>query len=82
MANRSRSKAGFVAATDSSSEAIEGRLLLVEEAAERSQLSVAFWRREIARGAIPVMRFGRSVRIDEADFMAHLAARRSRGRSK
>ncbi len=83
MPNATRiKKSSVTVAVAAAAPEFEGRLLLVEEAAERSQLSVAYWRREIARGALPVVRLGRAVRIDEADFVAHLAARRSQGRRK
>lgn len=77
-----RTKTDSVAPTGNRSDGLTGRLLLVDEAAERSQLSAAFWRREITRGALPVVRLGRAVRIDERDFLAHLEARRGRSRRK
>jgi len=54
------------------------RFLTIDEVAEWSRMSVAFWRREIRAGALPVMALGRAVRILEADFAAYMAARRGR----
>jgi excisionase family DNA binding protein len=53
-------------------------LMTVEEAAERSSMSVAWWRREIQSGALPAVRLGRAVRLMEADYLAHLVVRRGR----
>jgi hypothetical protein len=54
------------------------RFLTIDDVADRSSMSIAFWRREIRAGALPVMALGRAVRILEADFAAYMAARRGR----
>jgi excisionase family DNA binding protein len=60
--------------------------LTIEDAADRSRMSVAWWRREVRAGAIPIMALGRAVRISETDFATYMAARRGRrkapGKSK
>ncbi|MBX6383038.1 MAG: excisionase family DNA-binding protein [Microbispora sp.] len=52
----------------------QGRLLRVEEAAERLNTSVRFPRRLIAERRIFFVRVGRSVRIPEAAIEAFIAA--------
>jgi excisionase family DNA binding protein len=42
-------------------------LLPLATVAERTATSIAFWRKRIARGEIPIVRVGRCVRIREAD---------------
>jgi len=48
------------------------KLLTVQECAELTGTSVAYWRKAIARREIPVHRIGRLVRIAERDFAALL----------
>ena len=48
------------------------RLLSLPDVAARTATSTAFWRKAIARRAIPIVRVGRCVRIREADLEAWL----------
>jgi excisionase family DNA binding protein len=50
--------------------------LTVQKAANRLGLSVAHLRREIRLGKLPSHRFGRMVRISEADLAAYIQTRR------
>jgi excisionase family DNA binding protein len=50
----------------------------LEEAATRARLSLAFIRRDIARGELEVIRFGRMVRVTDAALREYLAKRTSR----
>ena len=53
------------------------RLFTVEEVAEMTTMSLAYWYREIRLRRIAVTRMGeRAIRISESDFHAYLAARR------
>ena len=47
----------------------------VNETAQRTKASVAFWRKQIRLRTIPVLRVGRLVRLDPEDVRAFLAAR-------
>jgi len=42
-----------------------GRLISLAELAARTSTCESFWRKKIARGEVPVIRIGRSVRVDE-----------------
>ena len=42
-----------------------GHLLTIAELAARTSTCEAFWRKKIALGEVPVIRIGRSVRVDE-----------------
>jgi excisionase family DNA binding protein len=46
-------------------------MLTVDEVADLTSMSVPFWRREIRLRRIPVTRFGRAIRISEADLDAY-----------
>ena len=50
--------------------------LTVDEVADLTSMSVSFWRREIRLKRIAVTRYGRAVRISEADLDAYQAGRR------
>jgi excisionase family DNA binding protein len=50
----------------------------LEEDATRARLSLAFIRRDIARGELEVIRFGRMVRVTDAALREYLAKRTSR----
>ncbi len=52
-------------------------MLTVSEVAERTNMSIAFWRREVRLKRIPVTYFGRAVRISDADLDAYMAQRRA-----
>jgi excisionase family DNA binding protein len=52
------------------------RMHKVSHIAERTNLSAREIRRQIAAGNLIVHRFGRAIRISEADFQRFLAARR------
>ena len=43
-----------------------GRLISLAELAVRTSTCESTWRKKIARGELPVIRIGRSVRVDEA----------------
>ena len=53
------------------------RMLTVSDVAERTNMSEAFWRREVRLKRIPVTYFGRAVRISDADLDAYMAQRRA-----
>jgi excisionase family DNA binding protein len=55
---------------------VVGRLTPIAEVAERLNVCERTVRRWIAAGLLPVHRFGRTVRISEADLAAFLALRR------
>lgn len=42
-----------------------GRLISLAELATRTGMCESTWRKKVARGEIPVVRIGRSVRVDE-----------------
>ncbi len=42
-----------------------GRLISLAELAARTSTCESTWRKKIARGEVPVVRIGRSVRVDE-----------------
>jgi excisionase family DNA binding protein len=42
-----------------------GRLISLAELATRTGMCESTWRKKVARGEIPVIRIGRSVRVDE-----------------
>ena len=42
-----------------------GRLISLAELAARTSTCESTWRKKIARGELPVIRIGRSVRVDE-----------------
>jgi excisionase family DNA binding protein len=42
-----------------------GRLISLAELAVRTSTCESTWRKKIARGEVPVIRIGRSVRVDE-----------------
>lgn len=42
-----------------------GRLITLAELAARTGTCESTWRKKVARGEIPVVRIGRSVRVDE-----------------
>ena len=46
---------------------MSSKLLTLKDAAARAANSVAWWRRLVARKAIPVVHLGRSVRLREED---------------
>ncbi len=52
----------------------EMKLFTVQECAELTGTSVAYWRKAIARRRIPVHRIGRLVRIAQRDLEAMLRA--------
>ena len=54
---------------------LDERLLTVDEVAELTALSVAYWRREVRLGRIPSIQFGRAVRIRPTDLNAYMARR-------
>jgi excisionase family DNA binding protein len=57
----------------------KGKLLRYEEAALRCDLSLSYFRREVARGHVIVVRLGpRSVRVSEADLATYIQERRER----
>jgi excisionase family DNA binding protein len=43
-----------------------GRLISLAELAVRTGMCESTWRKKVARGEVPVIRIGRSVRVDEA----------------
>jgi predicted DNA-binding transcriptional regulator AlpA len=47
----------------------------LKETAERTGMSVAFWRKQVLKQRIPVFKLGRSVRLDSGAVRAFLAAR-------
>ena len=51
------------------------QMLTVDDVAERTNMSKAFWRREIRLKRIPVTRFGRAIRISDTDLDAYAAQR-------
>ena len=51
------------------------QMLTVDDVAERTNMSKAFWRREIRLKGIPVTRFGRAIRISDTDLDAYAAQR-------
>lgn len=56
------------------------QLLSLKSVAEKTQTSIAFWRKALARRTIPAARIGRAVRIRESDLARFLAEReRPRG---
>jgi excisionase family DNA binding protein len=52
------------------------RMHKVSHIAERTNLSTREIRRQIAEGNLTVHRFGRAIRVSEADFQRFIAARR------
>jgi excisionase family DNA binding protein len=42
-----------------------GRLISLAELATRTSMCESTWRKKVARGEVPVIRIGRSVRVDE-----------------
>lgn len=42
-----------------------GRLISLAELATRTGMCESTWRKKVARGEVPVVRIGRSVRVDE-----------------
>lgn len=42
-----------------------GRLISLAELAVRTGMCESTWRKKVARGEVPVIRIGRSVRVDE-----------------
>jgi excisionase family DNA binding protein len=56
------------------------RLLSLATIAERTDTPRPTWYSIVARGELPAVRIGRTVRVDERDFLAYLAARREGGR--
>ena len=52
------------------------RLFTVEDVAEMTSMSVAYWRREIRLRRIAVTRMGRAIRVTESDFHAYVASHR------
>lgn len=42
-----------------------GRLMSLAELATRTGMCESTWRKKVARGEVPVIRIGRSVRVDE-----------------
>jgi excisionase family DNA binding protein len=52
------------------------RLLSLRAVAEQTSIPRPTWYTLVARGEIPATRIGRTVRIDERDLLAFLAARR------
>lgn len=57
--------------------ALPPQLLTVDEVAEITGMSIPYWRREVLLKRIPVIRFGRAVRINPADLAAYTAQRRT-----
>ena len=55
------------------------RLWAVRALAEATTVPASSWYTLIARGEIPVVRIGRSVRVREEDFVAWLERHRERG---
>jgi excisionase family DNA binding protein len=49
----------------------------LQETAKRTGTSVSLWRKIARRREIPVIKIGRSVRLNAADVVAYLAARTS-----
>ena len=54
------------------------RLLSLRAVAEQTTIPRTTWYSLAARGELPVVRIGRSVRIDERDLIAYLDAHRER----
>lgn len=50
-------------------------LLSLRTVGQRTETSIAFWRKAIARRQIPATRIGRAVRIRESDLARYLASR-------
>ena len=59
-----------------------GRLLTVDEVADRCQVSQQSVYKAIGQGVLPSQRFGRSVRISEVDLMEYLTRNRIQGGNK
>lgn len=51
------------------------QLLTLKAVAERTQTSVAFWRRAITRGQLSSTRIGRAVRVRESELQRFLDER-------
>lgn len=57
-----------------------GKLLPLEECAERTGTSLRWWRRAVFEQRLPVVRLGRCVRVDERDLEAFIEASRAPAR--
>jgi excisionase family DNA binding protein len=51
------------------------QLLTLRTVADRTETSVAYWRKAVARRAIAATKIGRAVRIAEADLHLYLSQR-------
>ena len=54
------------------------RLLSLRQIAEQTTIPRSTWYTIVGRGEIPIVRVGRSVRVDEQDLVAWIAAHRER----
>lgn len=52
------------------------KLLALEECAERTGMTMRWWRRAVFEQRLPVIRLGRLVRVDERDLEAYIEANR------
>jgi excisionase family DNA binding protein len=56
---------------------VTDRLLTLQECADRTATSLAWWRKAVFQRSIPVVHVGRLVRIAERDLKAFIEANRS-----
>ncbi|CAN5514654.1 hypothetical protein BH20ACT21_BH20ACT21_25270 [soil metagenome] len=62
--------------------AMLGKLLTLDDCAERTGTTVRWWRRAVFEQRLPVVRLGRLVRIDERDLEAFIDLNRDPARRK
>ncbi|PSH05055.1 MAG: DNA-binding protein [Acidobacteria bacterium] len=53
------------------------KLLNLQQAAERTGMTLSFWRKQVSKKTIPVIHVGRFVKVAEDDLEAWLLARKT-----